>query len=159
MRRARGFTLVELMITVVIVGILFAVGLPSYHAHVLRTNRTVAKSALAEIVSQQESWYVEHKGYATQLSRLGYAADTLYLSSSQVLSAASSDTALYQVTLAGNPASTTCPPGGAASRTGFTVVATPVNTQAEDSQCGKLCVTSLGTKLAGGSQKASCWKR
>jgi type IV pilus assembly protein PilE len=151
--------LIELMITVVIVGILMAIGLPSYHAYTNRTHRALAKSSLTEIASKQESWYVDHKGYATALSKLGYAADTLYLTGDQALSASNSSTAVYKVTLAGNPASTTCPPGGAAARTGFTIVAEPINAQADDTGCGKLCVSSLGTKSASGSQHAACWKR
>ncbi|HKY89902.1 MAG TPA: type IV pilin protein [Nevskiaceae bacterium] len=159
MKRARGFTLIELMIVVVVIGVLLAIGIPSYHAYTTRTHRALAKSSLTEIVSKQESWYADHKGYATALSKLGYDADTLYLSTDQQLLAASSSNAVYKITLAGEPASTTCPPGGAAARSGFTVVAEPIEAQADDTACGRLCVSSLGTRSASGSQGAACWKR
>jgi type IV pilus assembly protein PilE len=157
--RSRGFTLIELMIVMVIVGVLVAIGIPSYRQYVVRTQRSVAKSAITEIVSRQESYFVDHKGYATALSKLGYAGDTLYLTPDQQLKSSTSTDATYQVTIAGNPTSTTCPPGGTAARTGFTVVATPINKQTDDRACATLCVSSLGTKGASGTGKATCWKR
>lgn len=155
----RGFTLVEVLVTVVIVGILFAIGVPSYRSYTIRTNRTVAKAAIAEIASRQESWYVDHKGYATGLSRLGYPADIVYLGSDQVTSAASSTSSLYKLSLAGNYTLTTCPTYGTPDRTGYSILAEPINAQQGDTLCGKLCLTSTGLKSAGGTQPANCWKR
>ena len=52
--RERGVTLIELMITVVIVAILAAIAYPSYTQYVLRSHRTAAKTALHDMASRQE---------------------------------------------------------------------------------------------------------
>lgn len=158
MTRLRGFNLIELMITVAVVGILAAIALPSYRVYVERTNRSVAKTALNEIVSRQESHYVERKRYALTLSALGYDANTLYLDREGALLGASSGGAIYAVNLAGNPSSTSCPPGGAATRSGFTVTAQPINAQASDTRCATLCLSSTSVKGASGAA-SDCWSR
>lgn len=157
MSRPQGFNLIELMVTVAVIGILAAIGLPSYRAYVERGNRAVAKTALSEVLSRQESHYVERKRYATALSALGYGADSLQLDRDGALLASSAG-AIYTLTLAGNPSSTSCPPGGSATRSGFTVVAQPINAQASDTRCASLCLSSTGVKGASGSAD-DCWKR
>lgn len=155
-----GFSLIELMITVAIIGILAAVAVPSYNKYVLRGNRTVVKSALAEIASRQESYFVDRKGYATTLEALSYPAGaSLFLARDGSFSGSTSSNAIYRLSLAGNPTSTSCPPGGAAGRTGYSIVAVAVQSQAGDGACATLCLNSAGNKTASGSAAASCWKR
>ena len=60
-----GFTLIELIIVVAIIGILAAVALPSYREHVVRTNRAMAAGCLMEIAQMTE------RHYATNLSYTG----------------------------------------------------------------------------------------
>lgn len=60
---ARGFTLVELMIAVAVVGILATVALPSYQAHVAAARRTDAKSALLAAAQAMERYYTERGTY------------------------------------------------------------------------------------------------
>jgi type IV pilus assembly protein PilE len=64
-RRNDGYTLTELMIAVVIVGILASIATPSYRSYVLRTHRTTAKSALLSIATSQERYYLSHRTYGT----------------------------------------------------------------------------------------------
>lgn len=75
MRQIRGFTLIELMITVAIVGILTAIAIPSYNAHIIKSNRAVAKAQMLDIANRQPQFLVANRSYATkeQLETSGYA--------------------------------------------------------------------------------------
>ncbi len=152
-----GFTLVELLIAVAIVGILTTIAVPSYRMYVQRGNRTVAKSAMTEIVSRQNSFYVDRKHFATTFDKLGLSGSTVYLTRDGVLSSISTTQSIYEIKLAGDTASTTCPATGSASATGFTVVARPINGQASDTRCATMCMGSTGIKSASGTNAANCW--
>lgn len=62
--KARGFTLVELMVALAVAGMLAAVAYPAYQQHVLRTRRTEAHVALQALMQQQERYFTEHNRYA-----------------------------------------------------------------------------------------------
>ncbi len=156
MRKSRGFSLIEMMVTVAIVGILAAIAYPSYRTYVLRTQRAVAKTAMAEVVARQEGYFVDRKRYATTLSALGYAAATLYLTTDGALSATNSDSSIYSLNLAGNSAS--CPASGSATAMAYSIVATPLNGQTQDKNCMSLCLTASGIKSASGNSTTRCWK-
>lgn len=156
--RASGFTLTELVVTVAIVAILASIALPSYRKYIERGNRSVAKNAASDIVSRQESFRVDRKRYATGLGSLQLGADTVYLNRDGNFATSSSDESIYQISLEGNPGSTSCPPGGTASTTGFTIVMVPINAQAGDSSCATLCESSTGNRSASGSNE-DCWTR
>ena len=157
-KRARGFTLVELMIAVVVVAILATIAVPSYRQYVLRANRTVAKATAADLISRQEGYNLDHKRYATSLSKFGYPSGTLYLDREGNLSGTNGDDAIYAVTLQGNPGSSNCPPEGSASRVGFTIVMAPVGGQTADTHWASLCQSSAGLRGASGGG-SDCWKR
>ena len=71
--RMSGFTLLELMVVLVIVGILGAVAVPTYQRHVIRAQRTEAKSALLRIAANQERHYLANNAYTDDLALLGFA--------------------------------------------------------------------------------------
>ena len=61
--RARGFSLVELMIVVSIIAILTSIAYPSYRQHVMRSHRGDATAALLRVASDQEKYYIQNNSY------------------------------------------------------------------------------------------------
>jgi type IV pilus assembly protein PilE len=64
MRRAAGFTLIEVMIVLCIVSILAAIAYPSYTSYMTRTRRVEGQIALIEAMQQQERFYTLHNRYS-----------------------------------------------------------------------------------------------
>ena len=83
--KLRGFTLIEMMIVVVIVGILAAVALPSYRNHIIRATRVQAQTELLELAGLQEKIFLNSNSYAFSVTAAynGTAAGGLGRTSSQ----------------------------------------------------------------------------
>jgi type IV pilus assembly protein PilE len=119
-----GFTLMELMVTLVVVGILASIAYPSYTDSVRKNNRASAKAEMAEVAQRLQQFYSEGAGaatYTTTLTDLGYPAGTLYSPSKG-----------HTITVAA---------GAAGIKSSYTITATPVAT---DSACGNLTLNHLG---------------
>ena len=168
---SQGFSIIELLIVIVIVSILAVIAVPSYQEYVKRTQRTVAKAALQELMSQQESYAVDHKGYAADFERLGIgstssaAIDIAYVNGDGTISRSNTN-ALYSLALhqspAGTPMSASCASLSSAGPTipaaAFSVSATPLRSGG-DSRCGVLCASSRGERGAAGTGGvADCWR-
>jgi type IV pilus assembly protein PilE len=134
LKRARGFTLIELMVTVAIMGILVAVGFPSYQQHMAKGRRADGRAALVELAQRMERYYTERSTYAT--ATLGGAG--IYPSTSPQ--------GHYTLAITAKTATT------------FTVQATPTGTQLNDA-CGSLIYNHMGDKsVSGGTMSAAaCW--
>lgn len=132
-----GFTLVELMITVAIIGIIAAFAFPSYTNYVVRGNRAAAESYMLELASLQERFMVDNRAYAASLAALNAPATPASVS------------AYYQITVT----ATATPPG-------YTITAAPIGSQASrDTSCGTLALTQAGDKTAtGAAGQAGCWR-
>ena len=69
-RKTGGFTLIELMIAVAIVGILVAVALPSYKNYVIRGKLVAGTNALTSLRAQMEQYYQDNRTYASVSSTI-----------------------------------------------------------------------------------------
>ena len=67
MRRASGFTLIELMITMAIVAILTAIALPSYQRYTARAARAAGQQFLTDLAQREEQYFVDARSYAPGL--------------------------------------------------------------------------------------------
>ncbi len=74
----RGFTLIELMITVAVIGILAAVAFPSYTQYIIRANRSAAQAQMMDIANRQQQFLLANRAYASKadLVASGYAPPT-----------------------------------------------------------------------------------
>lgn len=121
----KGFTLIEAMITLAIIGILAAIAYPSYQQHIVKSNRAEAQAYLMEVAQRQQQYLMAARSYASQ-EKLG-------------LSPSPGVERSYAITFT----IVTGPPPG------FTITATPKagTLQASD---GVLTIDQAGTKLRGG---------
>ena len=68
MQRSTGFTLIELMISLVIVAILAAVAIPSYQQHMVKAVRSQAQQFLLDLAQRQEQYLLDARWYATGIA-------------------------------------------------------------------------------------------
>ncbi len=127
--KPKGFTLIEVMITVAIVGLLAAIAYPSYQSHVIKTRRAQAKACLMELAQWMERYYTTH---------MSYAGATLPTTQCQ-----SDLTGYYTFALDTTP-----------TATAFTLAAEAQGVQAaKDASCTSLKLTYTGEKSPEG-----CWQ-
>lgn len=144
---AAGFSLVELMVTVVIASILLSISVPTYQRYAQKARRTEGRSALMDLAGREERWFSTNNAYTNSAANLGYGTFTPVGSG------------YYNVAIAPQAAvPTNVPP----TPPGYTITATAIGLQAADTTCAQFTVDQTGTQTAqdsgGNDTTAVCWK-
>ncbi|MEE9357992.1 type IV pilin protein [Candidatus Vondammii sp. HM_W22] len=140
-KRVRGFTLIELMITVAVIGVLAAIAYPSYRDQIIKTQRTDGKSALIQAAVLQERWFTENSKYTTDMTKLGgsNSQEGHYVIGAKI----------------GDITGTACNKSAHTKDNCFELTATPGSTQS-DNGCKNLTLDSFGRKKRSGTDNR-CW--
>jgi len=137
-----GFTLIELMIVVVIVGVLMLLVLPAYQDNVRKTRRADGMQMLLEIASRQENFMLDRSTYTTNLAQLGYEGTSgvpPFFSRDEHYTMSVGD----------------C---GTDIATCFVITAAPRGGQIEDTRCGSFTLNSQGVRGSTGTlANEDCW--
>ena len=150
LRPAQGFTLIELMITVAIVAMLAAVAYPSYLDSVLKGRRAEGRTAILNLLQQQERHYTQTGSYmAFTAGNTGNNGTTFTGVAAEIpFKTRSGETnSAYLLSAAA------C--AGAALNECVLISAEPVKT---DVAVGTLTVSSSGAKSCSGSKQSLCWQ-
>jgi type IV pilus assembly protein PilE len=124
---SRGFTLIEIMIVVAVIGILAAIAFPSYQSQIRKSNRAAAQAVMMDVANKQQFYLSSQREYADTLAKLSVTPPN-------------DVTRWYTVTVTADNAAT--PPT-------FLVTATPVAGTAQVPD-GDLTLNSAGTKMRAG---------
>lgn len=73
-RNEKGFTLIELMIVVAIIGILAAIAIPNFLNYQCKAKQSEAKANLGTIRSMQEAYFAEYDEYAVTMNAIGFSS-------------------------------------------------------------------------------------
>jgi type IV pilus assembly protein PilE len=136
MNRNRGWTLVELMITIMVLAVLMAIAYPAYNGQITKARRADGKAMLYSAAQRQQQFYTSNNAFTSTVGSGGLQMDT------------TSQEGFYTLSIAttGTPATT------------YTLTANPVAPQTADTDCARLTLTHLGQKgISGTSTVAKCW--
>jgi len=136
-----GVTLLELMAVIMIIGILAMIAIPGYRQYAMRAQRAEAKSALLQLQTNQERFYLQNRIYGTAAQLI--AANLLAAD-------ARSERGTYNLTIDDPPTVTTYT-ARATPRAGATFDMTT------DAQCTSFAITAQGVRTATGSTPDTCW--
>ena len=135
----RGFTLFELLIVLVVVGILATVALPSYRRYALRVNRFEAMTLLLDLQNAEERHYLRHGHYTASMEAAPPAGLGL-----PVASESNKYTLAVSLALDGQS---------------YIATASPVGTQAADLECQAFSIDARGRRAVTGTGGVRrCWR-
>jgi len=133
-KKIKGFTLIELMIVVAIVGILAAIVYPSYSEFVVHSDRGEAQRELVRLANLQEQLFVDRRSYTADMTDLGMGADPYITESDN-----------YSI-------------GAVTANNGATYIltATAQGSQTRDTACNILTINEAGQQ---GPANSDCWEK
>jgi type IV pilus assembly protein PilE len=152
-----GFTLIEVVVVMVVLGILAAIAIPSYTAYVQRGYRSSAQAFLTNAESRMMQYYLDRRSYTTAICKTAGETNCVDVEKPDEIRTDASATLKpshrydIAITIDGPPA-------------GFRITATPVGNQSTD-RCGILAVNQAGVRGVPGSGSAvevvaapaGCW--
>ena len=129
-----GFTLIEMMIVLAIIGIITVLAYPSYSGYILKSHRSDGQTALLDLANRMERYFTTNNTYSgATLTAIG--------------STSTSPQGYYNLTITRATAST------------YTLQASPIGAQANDTLCNSLTLNQLGQKSETGTGTSSdCWQ-
>jgi type IV pilus assembly protein PilE len=140
-----GFTLIELMVTLVIATILLTVAIPGYQSFIRKSRRTEAKTAVLDLAGREETLFSTKNVYSAVAADVGYTVLPSPVASGY-----------YTISVAVTAAAAGVAPT-------FTVTAVPSagSTQLQDTACQSFTVDQLGNQTAldsgGADNTPTCW--
>ncbi len=150
-----GYTLIEMLVVVAIIGILSAIAIPAYQANVVNATRSVAIAGLMDLANRQEQFFLNNKTYTASMVNLGYPAGLVFdlagdsaaaLNNNQTLVASTSTDRVYVIKI------------DSAAASAFSVSAVPQLAQANDTECAILSLNNLSAKTESGTgMPVDCW--
>lgn len=136
-KKMNGFTLIELIVSVLVVAILSNFAINTYTKKIIEVRRAEGKSKLLEIMQRQEKYYSENNTYVTALTNLGYGENTVF-----------SDAKYYLITATANDIGIS---------DGVVLTAVPQGNQIKDTQCGSFILNSNGQRKTTLTLIDKCW--
>ena len=145
LRKQAGFTLIELMIVVAIIGILAAIAFPSYQESTAKTRRANAQAEMLSLSSALERYYSENNHYSNAAAAgadTGAPAGTVYRVEAEVAT-------FYTITISAV--------GDVDAAQTYTLSAAPVTGSAmAGDRCGTMTLSSAGVKTP--TTPTDCWR-
>jgi type IV pilus assembly protein PilE len=137
MKNYKGFNLLELLMTIVIISILSGIAIPAYQSHIIKARRADGQTSLFQLASTIEQSAIQNKGYQN------ITLESLHLNSQ-------SSQNYYELKIIESNISH------------FLIAAEPLNSQIKDTECGILAMNDLGERgrLVGNSLEVDkkCWR-
>lgn len=142
--RTRGFTLVELMVTCVVLAIIVGIAMPAYTQQVRKSRRADARNAILDLAGREERFLSVANSYSQVASDMGYGAFPVLVNNGY-----------YNLTVA------VPDPAYVGNGPSYIITATPTGAQAGDSDCATFTVNQIGKQVAlnsgGADNTATCW--
>jgi type IV pilus assembly protein PilE len=148
-RKQMGFTLIELMITILLISIILGISVPSYRSYVLRAGRTDASTALLRVAAAQERFYLQNGTYAGNGVLAVDPPNGLGIANSK------SERGYYDLAIAPDA-------GGLTIGYIFTATVDATGKQKDDSDCTSISIDQNSRRGANGGYVAAvvekCWR-